>query len=163
MSSTRLFIARNQLKSAVWWKRMVIIGPLMHFFAYQLQRSGTNICMFGFWKYRHLFELKKKVVCVNLRESSALISWFKHVPTSSTRRDCVPFAFDWFFVLRLIYLSHTFSCSYRVLQHAFEMTTNSSVAVRATARRNRHSPRYVVQSHFPALNELVFCRPILVS
>ncbi|KAK2556882.1 Trafficking protein particle complex subunit 8 [Acropora cervicornis] len=30
--------------------------------------------------------------------------------------------------------------SYRVLQHAFEMTTNSSVAVRATARRNRHSP-----------------------
>lgn len=38
------------------------------------------------------------------------------------------------------------SCSYRVLQHAFDVTTNSSVAVRATARRNRHSvsqPRYV--------------------
>lgn len=29
--------------------------------------------------------------------------------------------------------------SYRVLQHAFDVTTNSSVAVRATARRNRHS------------------------
>lgn len=29
--------------------------------------------------------------------------------------------------------------SYRVLQHAFDMTTNSSLAVRATARRNRHS------------------------
>lgn len=38
------------------------------------------------------------------------------------------------------------SCSYRVLQHAFDVTTNSSVAVRATARRNRHSvsqPRYI--------------------
>ena len=42
------------------------------------------------------------------------------------------------------------------------MTTNSSVAVRATARRNRHSPRYVVQSHIPALNVLVVCRPIRV-
>ena len=31
------------------------------------------------------------------------------------------------------------SCSYRVLQHAFDVTTNSTVAVRATARRNRHS------------------------
>ena len=31
------------------------------------------------------------------------------------------------------------SCSHRVLQHAFDITTNSSVAVRATARRNRHS------------------------
>ena len=29
--------------------------------------------------------------------------------------------------------------SYRVLQHAFDVTTNSSVAVRATARRNRHA------------------------
>ena len=44
------------------------------------------------------------------------------------------------------------SCSYRVLQHAFDVTTNSSVAVRATARRNRHSvsqPRYVTEEvHF---------------
>ncbi|KAL9976241.1 hypothetical protein ACROYT_G013513 [Oculina patagonica] len=29
--------------------------------------------------------------------------------------------------------------SYRVLQHAFDITTNSSVTVRATARRNRHA------------------------
>lgn len=29
--------------------------------------------------------------------------------------------------------------SYRVLQHAFDITTNSSVSVRATARRNRHA------------------------